>query len=157
LAKKQSKEFSLTISNKDVSLEQWKDISSVLIDGIPKDDPERSLPLHRYLSNRFDLSTTEVLTVLTHPTFCKYLAEMKKALAKAEFLQHSYDALLDILKNGSDRNRIAAVKELAVQLGERQPDGPQVSVKIENVIREAQAEGETIDAEAVEIKRYPGC
>lgn len=154
MAEDSSNEFSLTVSNAEVSLEQWKDISSVLIDGIPKDDPERNLPLHKYLANRFDLSIPQVLTVLTHPTFCRYLAEMKKALAKAEFLQHSYDALMDILKNGSDRNRIAAVKELAVQLGERQPDGPHVAVKIENIIREATKETEAID---VEVKRYPGC
>lgn len=141
------------IVREEVSLEQWQGISEVLVAGVP--DEAKGTPLHKYIAEEFGLSLGQVLTVITHPQFCKWIANLKKAMAKAEFTQLGYDTLVQVMKTGKNREKIAAVKELAVQLGTRAPDGPQINLKIDNIIGQLDR-GEITDVEAEEVEDFPG-
>lgn len=136
----------LTLSPKEVDIALWSDIAYQLAMGVQdKEDPDA--PTHVWIADKWGLEPKDVIAIFAHPQFAAFLHHVQLSIARADFDVHAFVRLNSIIRHGSDKDSIAAAKELADLIGYRK-QGPAVAVQINiDGIVNKMAKGEIIDIE----------
>ena len=103
----------------DDQLQKWNDVAewmALVESGLSEDDHEDE-PTVSAIARKFELTKREALQLVCNPKFAEHYHSMRKAIAKVEFDRDAWTRLQRIVKTGSDRDAINAVKEAAALLG----------------------------------------
>lgn len=103
-----------------------------------------------WLAERFDLSPAVALGIITHPKFTDFIHGMQKSIARLNFDRKAFNVLDEVMDQGGNRERIAAVKLAAELLGYKAAGGININLKFDEAVRKADM-GEVIDVEV-----FPG-
>lgn len=142
----------LILSPKEVDIALWSDIAYNLAMGVQeKEDPTAAT--HVWIAGKWGLEPQDVIAILAHPQFAAFLHHVQVSLARADFDVYAFVRLNNIIRNGSDKDSIAAAKELADLINYRKSQGPQVDININlDGLVNKMSNGEIIDVEP----DYPG-
>lgn len=115
--------------------------------------PAMKEPTVKWLAEKYKLTPKEALGIIAHPKFTDFIHGVMKAIGKVQFDRKAYGVLDEIMTDGSNRERIAAIKVAAELLGYKSPGGGvNVNVSFDTIVRNADlGEGKVIDTEA-----FPG-
>ena len=108
-------------------------------------------PTVDWLAKKYELTVAKSISIIMNPKFSKFVHEMQTAIARVSFDRKAYDILDEVMEEGDNREKIAAIKVAAELLGYRSARGIQVNVNIDSLIRQADNGEKIIDAEV-----YPG-
>jgi hypothetical protein len=137
----------LVLSPKEVDIALWSDIAYNLTTGQQELDNSDE-PTHVWIANKWGLEPQDVIAILAHPQFASFLHHVQVSIARTDFDIHAFVRLNNIIRHGSDKDSIAASKELADLIDYRKSHGPQVAVNINlDGIVNQMATGEIIDVE----------
>lgn len=137
----------LVLSPQDVDIALWSDIAYNLAMGVQdKEDP--AAPTHVWIAKKWGLEPQDVIAILAHPQFASFLHHVQVSLARTEFDVHAFLRLNSIIRHGSDKDSIAAAKELAELIDYRKGGGAQVDININlDGLVNKMSRGEIIDVE----------
>ena len=137
---------SLELSPKEVDIALWSDIAYQLAMGEhEREDPHA--PTHVWIADKWGIAPRDVVAILAHPKFAAFLHHVQVSLARTEFDVHAFIRLNSIIKHGSDKDAIAAAKELADLINYRK-HVPQVAVQVNiDGLVNKMSKGEIIDVE----------
>jgi len=154
----------MEIPHEDVNAQLWLDIAYDISCETPVAQKDRKVdedgeliptvkePTVKWLAKKYQLTPKQALGIIAHPKFTEFIHGVQRAIAKVNFDRKAYNVLDEIMDDGNNRERIAAIKVAAELLGYKSAGGGiNLSFNFDKIVRNADDGGKAIDVEA-----YPG-
>jgi len=152
------------IPHGEVNAQLWLDIAYDISTETPVAQKDREVdengeiipavkePTVKWLAEKYNLTPKQALGIIAHPKFTEFIHGVMRAIAKVGFDRKAYNVLDEIMEDGNNRERIAAIKVAAELLGYKQASaGINLNFNFDKIVRNADDGGKAIDVEA-----YPG-